>query len=97
MDYSTCLPTRLNPLAERTCFSQAPDATYSHADLQRIVSYARDRGIRVVPEIEMPGHAAIWGVAYPNTTITCPEGAGPGYQTLLNPTAASSTASLTSC
>ena len=24
MAYSECLPTRLNPLAERTCFSQVP-------------------------------------------------------------------------
>ena len=26
MEYSECLPTRLNPLAERTCFSQADSA-----------------------------------------------------------------------
>ena len=27
MEYSECLPARLNPLAERTCFSQVGDGT----------------------------------------------------------------------
>lgn len=64
----------------------APDAVYSATDVARIMLHAKNRGIRVVPEIEGPGHAAIWGTAYPNTTIDCREGNGPGLQTLLNPT-----------
>lgn len=30
---------------------------YSHSDLREVVRYAWERGIRVVPEWEMPGHA----------------------------------------
>ena len=38
---------------------------YSQSDARDIVRYARDRGIRVVPEFEMPGHSTAWLVAYP--------------------------------
>lgn len=38
---------------------------YTQDDARELVRYARERGIRVVPEFEMPGHSAAWLVAYP--------------------------------
>lgn len=38
---------------------------YTSAQMKEIVRYAADRGIRVVPEIDMPGHASAIAVAYP--------------------------------
>ena len=38
---------------------------YTQREVRELVAYARDRGIRVVPEFDMPGHSTTWFVGYP--------------------------------
>ncbi len=48
---------------------------YTQDEIRGLIAYARDRGIRVVPEFDMPGHSTAWFVGHPELA------SGPGpYQ-----------------
>jgi hexosaminidase len=49
---------------------------YSQGEIREFVAYARDRGIRVVPEFEMPGHSRSLFAGYPALA------SGPGPYTI---------------
>jgi hexosaminidase len=38
---------------------------YTHEEVREVVAYAADRGIRVMPEFDIPGHSTAWFVGHP--------------------------------
>ena len=38
---------------------------YTQDEMRDLIAYARDRGIRVLPEFDMPGHSTAWFVGHP--------------------------------
>ncbi|XP_063626491.1 beta-hexosaminidase subunit beta-like isoform X1 [Cydia splendana] len=50
-----------------------PTMVYSKADIVLVLKYARERGIRVIPEFDVPGHTVSWGASHPELVFTCPD------------------------
>ncbi|ORX70000.1 beta-hexosaminidase-like protein [Linderina pennispora] len=40
--------------------------TYSHAEVRDLIQYAKGRGVRIIPEFDVPGHTYIVGKARPD-------------------------------
>jgi hexosaminidase len=46
---------------------------YTQAEIRQVVAYARDRGVRIVPEFDIPGHSTSWLPGY----LSLASGPGP--------------------
>jgi hexosaminidase len=61
---------------------------YRQDEIREVIAYAHDRGIRVIPEFDMPGHTRSWYLGYPELS----SGAGPytleggGIDPIMDPT-----------
>ena len=66
---SQSFPLRTNRTPALALGAYDPSLTYSSADVRQIVASAADRGIRVVPELDSPGHATSWAAGYPSATL----------------------------
>ncbi|QGN47356.1 beta-N-acetylhexosaminidase [Micromonospora sp. WMMD558] len=65
---------RLATVGGATAVGDAPGGWYTAADYRRIVAYAAERHITVVPEIDLPGHTNSALTAYPELA---PDGVAP--------------------
>ncbi len=60
---SFSIESKVYPLLQQ---NGAMDGRYwTQDEVRELVAYARDRGVRVVPEFEMPGHMKSWLLGYP--------------------------------
>ena len=50
----------------------ATNAAYTASDMNEIANAALLRGVRIVLEVDMPGHAYAWGIGIPGITVQCP-------------------------
>ncbi|KXS16664.1 glycoside hydrolase family 20 protein [Gonapodya prolifera JEL478] len=62
---------RLRPLAAGAA---SPQEAYTSDGIKALVEYAADRGVRVVPSVEMPGGVEGWAAGWPAGVVQCEEG-----------------------
>ncbi|KAJ2855388.1 Glucosamine-6-phosphate isomerase (Glucosamine-6-phosphate deaminase) (GNPDA) (GlcN6P deaminase), partial [Coemansia erecta] len=62
--FSWPIESKVHPeLTEKGAYSV--DMRYSYEDVKKIINYAKNRAIRVMPEFDMPGHTFVVGEAHP--------------------------------
>ena len=59
----------LSKLARNGSF--CADKIYTLDDLRDLVAYGLDRGVELIPEIDMPAHALSWGAGFPSIVVNC--------------------------
>ncbi|RMD42199.1 hypothetical protein DV735_g2930, partial [Chaetothyriales sp. CBS 134920] len=62
---------QLNSYPEMTLDAYSPAKQYSQQDVSAVVAYARARGVRVIPEIDMPGHSSAGWTRVDPSIIAC--------------------------
>ena len=67
--------TTFPQLSAAPCVETATNTTntgaYSHADIRSLVAYARDRGVRIIPEFDIPGHSGGFCTNLKSEGIAC--------------------------
>lgn len=63
-------------------FSPCYGGFYTQEEMRGLIRYAAERGIQIVPEVDMPGHAYACLVAYPELALEPPPGCKVGRDVL---------------
>lgn len=58
MDDAQSWPMQIDLYPNMTRDAYSPREIYTHDDMRHVVGYARARGIRVIPEVDMPSHSS---------------------------------------
>ena len=74
-------------LAYPTAVNNPDRLVYSVQELKELAAYAQERGIRIMPEVNLPGHAGAWAGGRPDLVVHCPKFlCNKGYGAALNVT-----------
>ncbi|KAJ5367071.1 hypothetical protein N7541_001012 [Penicillium brevicompactum] len=71
LDDAQSWPMEMRSYPEMTKDAYSPREVYTENDMRRVVGYARARGVRVIPEVDMPGHSASGWQQVDPEIVTC--------------------------
>ena len=71
LDDAQSWPMQMRSYPEMVKDAYSAREIYTESDILRVIAYARARGVRVIPEVDMPGHSSSgWKQVDPNI-VTC--------------------------
>lgn len=65
------LPIASTTFPNLTLGAFSAESVYSPEDVSALLRYAKDRGVRIVLELDMPGHNWAYSVAFPHLFANC--------------------------
>lgn len=71
LDDSQSWPMYINAYPDMVKDAYSPQDTFTQGNLLSVISYARARGIRVLPEVDMPGHSAAGWKQVDASIVSC--------------------------
>lgn len=58
LDDAQSWPMHMKSYPQMVKDAYSPRESYAQTDIRRVIAYARARGVRVIPEVDMPGHSS---------------------------------------
>ena len=67
---SQSFPLHLSSLPDFSRYgAYSPEQVYTSQDVRDLVTYANDRGVRVIPELDAPAHVGNIEIAFMNSSL----------------------------
>ncbi|KAF9922875.1 hypothetical protein FBU30_006993 [Linnemannia zychae] len=64
-------PVEIKKYPQMTKDAYSPREVYTQKDIASLIKYGRDRGVRVMPELDMPGHSSSGWLQVDKKAVTC--------------------------
>ncbi|KAK5822483.1 putative beta-N-acetylhexosaminidase naga [Linnemannia elongata] len=64
-------PVEIKKYPQMTKDAYSPREVYTQKDIAAVIKYGRERGVRVMPELDMPGHSSSGWLQVDKKAVTC--------------------------
>ena len=71
LDDAQSWPIQMTSFPQMTKDAYSPREVFTHTDVRNVIAYGRARGVRIIPEVDMPGHASSGWKQIDSSIVAC--------------------------